>query len=237
MGGNYLQAITAAKELQEKIPGFYLQMDGPLANYAQYLHQSPLLTMVRFGKWNDILELSVDSLSYASVLQHFARGAAFARTGRLTQAKAELAAMQNAMQNPALKVPLAPFSSAYEGALTGAYILSGVIAEQQNDLATAVSHYKRAVEAEDLLIYNEPRDWLLPARQYLGHALVSAGKYNQAIAVFNKDLEINPRNGWSLTGLAECYKRLKQYNTLASTQKKLKAAWVIKDSNIASAVF
>jgi Flp pilus assembly protein TadD len=31
--------------------------------------------------------------------------------------------------------------------------------------------------------------------------LIRAGRNNEAIAVLNKDLKINPNNGWALTGL------------------------------------
>ncbi len=238
MAGNYQNARSASQELQDQIPSFYLQIPGPLANYVQYLHQSPLFTMVRFGKWQDIMQLTIDdTLSYSPVLQYFARGIAFAKTNQLAQAKTELQKMQAAMQNPSLKVPLAPFNSAYDCAVVGENILAGIIAEQQKDVTGAIGFFKKAVVAEDNLIYNEPRDWLLPARQYLGEALVRSGKYNEAILIFNKDLEINPNNGWSLTGLSYSYKALKKNSMLAATQKRLKDAWVIRDTQIASAVF
>jgi tetratricopeptide (TPR) repeat protein len=71
----------------------------------------------------------------------------------------------------------------------------------------------------------------------LGNALIKAGKYKDAVAVFNKDLEINPNNGWSLTGLVTCYKALNNKNALAAAQKRLTDAWMIKDIAIGSAVF
>ncbi|MBK7308043.1 MAG: tetratricopeptide repeat protein [Chitinophagaceae bacterium] len=97
--------------------------------------------------------------------------------------------------------------------------------------------FKQAVTDEDKLIYNEPRDWLLPARQYLGAALVKAGNYKEAVEVFTKDLQINPNNGWSLTGLQTCYRQLKNTTALSAVQKQLNAAWSIKDIPIDAAVF
>ena len=66
---------------------------------------------------------------------------------------------------------------------------------------------------------------------------VKAGKYNEAIKVLNKDLEINPNNGWALTGLATCYRVLKNKTALAIVQKHLATAWLIKDTNIEVVVF
>ena len=238
MAGNYKLALESSIDVQQKIPGFYLSIPGSLGNYVQYIHQSPLFTRLRFGKWEDILkEEVVDSLTYTPVLQHFARGIAFAKINKLSLAVAELEKMKKKMTAPSLKEPLTPFNAAYDGALIAQSILEGIIAEVQKDYKTAIAHFEKAVVAEDHLIYNEPRDWLLPARHYLGNVLVKAGKYNEAIKVLNKDLEINPNNGWALTGLATCYRVLKNKTALAIVQKHLATAWLIKDTNIEVVVF
>jgi tetratricopeptide (TPR) repeat protein len=145
--------------------------------------------------------------------------------------------MKTKMTEPSLKEPLAPFNAAYDGAMVAKSILEGVIAEQQKDYKNAVAHFQQAVTAEDNLIYTEPRDWLLPARHYLGNVLIKARKYNEAITVLNKDLEINPNNGWALTGIVQCYKALHNRSSLAAAQARLKDAWMIKDMEIGSAVF
>ena len=238
MAGNFANARTAAVELRDKIPPFYLQIPGALGNYVQYLHQSPLFTLVRFGKWQDILELKVnDSLSFTSVLQHFSRGTALAKTNKIAEAKVELTKMEQAMQDPNLKIPLTPFNDAYNPSLVAHHLLEGVIAEQQKDWTAAISHFKEAVIAEDQLIYNEPRDWLLPARQYLGNALLAAGQNAEAVRVFVKDLEINPENGWSLSGLRKCYQLSGKKSLASVVNKRLTTAWKIKDLLIEDAVF
>jgi tetratricopeptide (TPR) repeat protein len=238
MAGNYGIAAAASKELKEQIPGFYLQIPGALGNYVQYLHRTDIFTWVRFGKWKDILnDPAADSLSFTAVLQHFARGMAFANINKISEAEKELAIMQNKMTDPALKVPFTPFNAVYDAALVGKNILAGTIAENKQDFKQAISYFKDAVKDEDKLIYNEPRDWLLPARQYLGAALVKSGNWKQAVEVFSKDLQINPNNGWSLTGLQTCYQQLKKTAALAAVQKQLKAAWSVKDTPVETAVF
>ncbi|MEO6252852.1 MAG: tetratricopeptide repeat protein [Ferruginibacter sp.] len=238
MAGNYKLAIGASVEVQQKIPAMYIAFPGALGNYVQYVHQSPLFTQLRFGKWNDILkEQVIDSLTYTPVLQYFARGIAYARTNQMAKAKDALELMKAKMTAPSLKEPFTPFNAAYDGALIAKNILEGVLAEQLKDHKKAIASFQQAVVAEDKLIYTEPRDWLLPARQYLGEALIKAGKYKEAITVFTKDLEINPNNGWSLTGIATCYKALNNKVALAAAQKRLKAAWLIKDLAVEAAVF
>ena len=238
MAGNYEKAWESSKSLQSQIPSFYLKIPDALGNYVQYLHQSPLFTQIRFGKWNDILSEKVnDSLSFTSVLQHFARGLAFTKTNHFFDAVAELKKMQNEMKDTSLKAVFTPFNSAYDACIIAENILKGAMEEQKNNKLKAIEFFNKAVVCEDKLIYNEPRDWLLPSRQYLGNALCNAGKYAEAITVFKKDLTINPENGWALTGLAISYKSLRQSSDFTLVQKRLKTAWQIKDVEITAAIF
>lgn len=237
MAGNYSIAIEASKSLQQQIPAFYLKAPGALGNYVQYLHQSALFTWVRFGKWEEILKEPIaDTLTFTPVMQHFARGMAFANNNKIVEAVKELEAMKIKMADPSLKEVLEPFNNTYDVAMIARNILEGTLAEEKNDFNNAINFYQEAVKEEDHLIYNEPRDWLLPARQYLGNGLLKATRYNEAVAVFKNDLQINPNNGWALTGLASCYQKLKNGIALSLVKKQLKAAWVIKDMPITAAV-
>lgn len=238
MAGNYKVANEASISLRKQIPDFYLSMPGALGNYVQYLYQSPLFTWVRFGKWQEILaEPVADSLAFSSAMQQFARGMAFAHLGKISEAEAALAKMEKAMEEPSLKEVLVPFNDTYSVSLIANGILAGTIAEGKNESNNAIAFFKQAVATEDNLIYNEPRDWLIPARHYLGAGLIKAGKYDEAIDVFKKDLQINPNNGWALTGLAICFKKLKDTKALAAVEKKLTSAWVVKDQVISAPVF
>ena len=107
MAGTYKVALESSIGVQQKIPEFYLSIPGSLGNYVQYIYQSPLFTRLRFGKWEDILkEEVVDSLAYTPVLQHCARGIAFATTNKLLLAVAELEMMKKKITDPSLKDPL-----------------------------------------------------------------------------------------------------------------------------------
>ena len=68
------------------------------------------------------------------------------------------------------------------------------------------------------MIYNEPKDWQLPAREYLGYALLKAGNAARAEKIFKEDLLDNPDNHWTLFGL---YQALQQ-------QKKMQEATAVK---------
>ena len=58
-----------------------------------------------------------------------------------------------------------------------------------------------AVNAEENMVYNEPRDWILNPKHYLGNAYIKAGRFDDAIKILQKDLLNNNENGWALFGI------------------------------------
>jgi tetratricopeptide (TPR) repeat protein len=231
MGGNYKTAIRGADSLVAAIPTDYLSLPGSDGNYAQYVYMQPVFTNIRFGKWDDVLKVKLmgGKYPYAKLLLHFGRGLAWCSKGKVGNAQLELRLLKDQLKNPTLKVPIDNFSTAYEAACVAELILQGMIAKTQKNDALAITTLQKAVIAEDNLIYNEPRDWPIPARQYLAWVLLKDGKYNDAINVLNKDLAINPNNGWALTGLQTAYQNTGDAAALATVKARLKAAWKIKD--------
>ena len=61
-------------------------------------------------------------------------------------------------------------------------------------------YLQKAVDIEADMVYAEPRDWMLNPKQYLGAALLAAGKWSEAQKTFEKDLKVNAENVWSLHG-------------------------------------
>ena len=96
---------------------------------------------------------------------------------------------------------------------------------------------RQAVAAEDTMRYNEPPDWRLPSRHYLGAALLDAGRYAEAEKVYETELLRNPGNGWSLHGLSQCQRKLGRKKEAADTQMRFDKAWKSSDVKIASSRF
>ncbi len=130
-----------------------------------------------------------------------------------------------------------PFRSAYDACKIAKGILAGGIAEKQGDYHLARQHFTDTVDAEDSLIYIEPREWPIPARQYAGNLLLLRGDYNESISVFQRDLQNNPVNGWSLTGLKRAYKATHEESGIVKISSPLKESWQIKDIRVESLVF
>ncbi len=115
-----------------------------------------------------------------------------------------------------------------------AKVLSAGIAFQQKQTEKSISLLKEAVTSEDNLNYNEPPDWFSPVRHHLGAVLLKAGKYEEAMKVYNQDLQVWKRNGWALIGL---YNALQLQNKNGEAQKIYTAfgqAWKYADQTLKS---
>ncbi|MEP7231385.1 MAG: hypothetical protein ABI691_14085 [Ginsengibacter sp.] len=200
---DYSTALKDARDCRNSLDFSLLSMEAPGGNNMQYVYMTPELTMVTFGKWNDILsQPEVDKqYHYAALIQQFAMGIAWANTGELTKAKSAADKIDDLLNEEDLAVVPTPFSAAVTSGKIAKYILLGNIAEKEDNLAVALNSYKIAVAIEDGLVYNEPRDWLVPARHYFGNLLLKFKRKKDAEQIFRKDLKVQPKNYLSEIGL------------------------------------
>lgn len=217
---NYLYSKRSADECTQALDTSLMSLPAPLGNAVQYLYMTSVFSDVRFGKWDAILSRPMAAQHHinATVLMHWARGMAFAGKTNIGAANEELKLMQEKMKAPGMQVVMQPFNSPHAAATVAEKILAGVIAEKENNFTQAILLLNEAAANEYALIYTEPRDWLLPARQYLGNVLLKAGDAVNAEKAFKEDLKDNPANHWSLYGL---------FKALVA-QKKTAAASVVK---------
>ena len=134
----------------------------------QYLYMFPMLAWLRMGKWQDILH-SPDpdpEWSYARILNDFAKGIANLRLGNIDSAIVFLHRIAIPMRDPILTVRHMPFSAPIQAASVAENILHAEIFAFQNNQDSAERYYQLAIETEDGLTYSEPKDWLIPARQF-----------------------------------------------------------------------
>jgi hypothetical protein len=176
----------------------------PTNHYDQYLYMLPVLTKVRMGKWDDILSDDTkipENWVYAQLLSDFATGMASTYKGERDNAASKLASLRQRLKDPALLKRRIPFNSPKDAAAIAEKILEGTLLYSQKQPKKGLACLEEAVLLEDKLIHTEPKDWPLPARQFLGAYLLREGKKDRARQVYNEDLAKNPANGWSLTGL------------------------------------
>jgi tetratricopeptide (TPR) repeat protein len=205
---DYSKSIKDAMDCRNAIDTSTLSMEAPMGDFMQYLYMTPALTRITFQKWNEILlDAEIPKRHhYGRLIQEFAKGMAYANTGKTDKAKSSLAIIDSILLEKDMAVVLTPFNAAVTGGRVAKYILMGTMAEKGNHLSDAIRYYKMGVTTEDSLVYQEPRDWLVPARHYLGYALLKQKKYKEAEKVFMKDLTYQPNNYISTTGLKKAKK-------------------------------
>ncbi len=171
----------------------------------EYFRTIPTVALVQFGRWQEILDQPQPEagLDYATAIWHYARGVAMARTGDLAGARAEratLVPLRDSVKVTFLDTNDLPATTLLRIADE---LLQGEIALTAKSLDAAIRHFEAAVATQDTLPYMEPPFWYYPTRQSLGAALIQAGRFAEAEAVYRKDLEGYPHNGWSMFGLAQ----------------------------------
>ena len=192
--------------------------------YSQFLYMFPEIAMVRLGKWQDILSDTTTlkpEWTYAVALNHFAKGMAYAKTGNLAEAEKHLAQLREQKKDKILEIKPQPIpNTPLQSVIIAENILLGNIRFQQKRNKEAIDAIQAAIRAEDELIYSEPKDWMLPARQYLGAFLFHLKKYAEAETVYREDLVWNPGNGWSLVGLYNALKAQGKTKELSTIKKQ-----------------
>jgi tetratricopeptide (TPR) repeat protein len=229
LAGKLNSSVQSAQELIKSIPADYLDFDGALGNYVQYIFMTPVLVNVRFGRWDALFSMDKPEakLKNANVLYHFGRGMAFAHQNKIAEANEELKQLQLIMNDPQLALPFSPFSTALEGATVANNLLKGTIALKQKQYNNAINFFTKAVTTEENMVYNEPRDWMLNPKHYLGNAYLLMKDWKNAEKVFLNDLKNNNNNIWALTGLLKVYQiekkeKEKEALTIITTLKKIK---------------
>jgi tetratricopeptide (TPR) repeat protein len=153
------------------------------------------LTLVRFGRWDEILGIPAPANSFRLAIWHYARGLAELRVGQPANARMSLGAIEAALADSMAKPQRMQL-------LLARGILSAEIDAAAKKYNAAVQTLERARLIEsDSLEYDEPEEWILPVRQVLGAILLDAGRSADAEAAYRGELATHPENGWSLFGL------------------------------------
>jgi tetratricopeptide (TPR) repeat protein len=159
--------------------------------------------MVYYQQWDDIFNAQkpLAQHSYATLLWHFARGMAFTEKNNLAAAENEIEAVRNLMKEDHMKVRNGSFNTPEDATTVALNILMGLKADKENKPEEAFSYLKKAVETEDAMVYDEPKDWLIPARSYLGYTYLKHRHFNEAATVFKQSLKKDPGEPKALKGL------------------------------------
>lgn len=236
--GASAKAMAAARSTQAHALPEFMRMEGMTG--VQHYSVIPLFSMVRFGKWADILtEPAPDSdLHYPMGIWHYSRGIAYVRTGKLDQARTEADKLAvYAADSTLANKKVWEINSTLTLLQIAQLVLKGEMEAAGKDYNSAIKSLEDAVSVESGLLYQEPPDWFFPVRHVLGAVLLEAGEADGAEDVYKEDLRKFPENGWSLYGLEQSLKAQKKDAEAADVEKRFQKAWAWADFKLTGSRF
>ena len=203
----------------------------------QFFRTVPMLSLVRFARWEEILEEPepYKPFAFARAIWHYGRGVARTALGDAEAALIELAAIE-ALEPEVDEIFMGNVYPARALLEIAKSLLRGEMAYRAGDAANAVLAFEEAVTLQDALPYTEPPFWYYPTRQSLGAALLASNRLAEAQAVFEEDLEQYPMNGWSMFGLAEALRRQGDETGAEQMTARFETVWQFADVSLATSI-
>lgn len=228
--GNSHWAMIGANKVSEHVHPEIMKQPG--WGTLQHFYTIPYYVAVKFKKWDDILEMDLETydLNYPKAIRHYAEGMAHLGLGNLDKAKTELSQIQELSKDESLKeVTVWDINSVYELVQIAEKVLSAEIMAKEGNFESSIKLLNEAIVIEDALNYNEPPDWFFSVRHHLGAIQLSAGKFNEAIVTYNEDLDRLPNNGWAHYGLKQAYQNLNDAKNVSKIDELIKNSWAFAD--------
>ena len=235
LAGKSAQAIEAARRTAATTPLDVARAVPPLEPYVVY----PFLTLTTFGRWDEVLALPVPpaELPYSKGLSSYARGVAFAATGRPAEAAAALDTLRAIAAATSPQYAVAGWTTPRAVLQIATHALAAEIAARGGELDRAIADFTAAAGQEDALQYIEPPDWYYPIRHSLGAVLLKANRPGEAETVYRQDLKRFPENGWSLFGLAQTLRAQGKTDEAAEVDARFQKAWGQADVTLTASRF
>jgi tetratricopeptide (TPR) repeat protein len=190
---------------------------------ADYYLPNRLFLLLRFARWDDVLaEPAPDSkMIMTSALRHYARALAYMGKGDRAKSLQEQQAF-SAARTAIPEKTMFMFNPADRIMNVAALVLEARLAADAN---SAIPVWRRAVDAQDALSYDEPPAWYYWIRQSLGAALLRSGHAADAEPVFREGLRRSPRNPHLLFGLWKCLEGQGKSSDASWVQREFAASW------------
>jgi tetratricopeptide (TPR) repeat protein len=219
--GRYDEAQQAAQDMIQNIGDADVQMQ-----MLEGFHLYALMVDLRFHRWDDILQAPAPRAERRlhRTFWQYARAMALAGQGK-QDAAAEQQQFEVLRQTvPAASQFLINNTSADLLALAAA-TLDAQLAWACGDHEKSIQAWRRAVERESTLQYDEPPAWFYPVQQSLAAALLRNGQAQEAEAVFREAMARRPRDGRLLFGLWQSLLAQKRDNEATLVKQQFDAAW------------
>jgi predicted Zn-dependent protease len=231
MLGRYQDSIDAARRLVKAMGPDAAKVNPGV----QRFYLTPIVTMLRFGKWDGVLAepLPDKSLPLDLAVAHYARAFAFANKNDLASAGVERDALAAMLSDGSLK----PGGNSATLAQLALDLTDGEIARLSGHLDTAITDFTAARAIEIGLPYDEPPQWHEPVSHLLGAALLQANRPADAEALYRDSLTRYRLDGWALFGLAQALDAQGKTDEAAAVRQQFAKAWQLADVTLTSSRF
>ena len=206
--------------------------------FLEFFHTPPLLSYVRFGKWQEILDYEepIKDFKYSRSIFHYAKSIAYAATGDIEKAKKHQKLITSFLDSSEVREMVKAGHPTKQLIEIANNLAIGSISMYQKDYLSAINNFEKAVLLQDNLPYTEPPFWYYPTRQTLGHVLLKSEKPYEAIKTFKEDLEDYPKNGWSYYGLHKAYEEIGDSLNSEKSLNMFKSLWEESDIKVSSSI-
>lgn len=222
--GRYEDAEQAARDMVKNVGDADLE---PHMQMLEAYHLYPTMVDLRFHRWAEILAVPQPRAErkLARAFHQYARAMALVGKGRMMEAVAtrtQFDALRKAL--PAESLYLINNKGSDVLALAAA-TLDARLAWARGERSEAIRQWRRAVELEGAIQYDEPPAWFYPVRQSLAAALLQNGQAKEAEAVFRETIARHPRDGRLLFGLWQSLVAQKRDTEAALVEQQFQTAW------------
>ena len=206
--------------------------------FLEFFHTPPLLSYVRFGKWQEILDYEepIKDFKYSRSIFHYAKSIAYAATGDIEKAKKHQKLITSFLDSSEVREMVKAGHPTKQLIEIANNLAIGSISMYQKDYLSAINNFEKAVLLQDNLPYTEPPFWYYPTRQTLGHVLLQSEKPFEAIKIFKEDLEDYPKNGWSYYGLYKAYDEIGDSFNSEKSLNMFENLWEESDIKVSSSI-
>jgi len=225
--GRGARSIEAAYKTASLVDPKYFHEPGYETTVQHYL-TIPSHVLIKFAQWEKILTLPQPTadLAYPTAIWHYAKGMAYANTGKLDQAKEALKSLKEISKDSTLTEQMIwGINKVTEVCNLSAKVLEAEINTKEKKYKEAIALLTEAITIEDGLNYNEPPDWFFSVRHMLGNVLLESKDYASAEKIYRKDLEYWVKNGFALNGLAESLAGQGKTAEADEVRKQFAEAW------------
>lgn len=243
-------ALDTARRMEVHVPDELMRVESPpMADWLEAFRSATMHVLVRFGRWQDILDLKIpdDQKLYCvtTAMIHYAKGVAFAVRGNVAEAESERRLLRAAVDRvPATRMEY-PNKCSDVLAVAEA-MLDGELEYRKGNYEVAFEHLRKAVDLDDALNYAEPWAWMQPTRHALAALLLEQGHVEEAAKAYAADLGFDdtlprarqhPNNVWALHGFHECLIKLGRKDEAKILEPQLKLALAVADVPVTASCY